>query len=58
MVSLFLTPFSFKLSHTTTDLFYRAKAAENVMQKEVERLKKTVALKDAQIKELEATEGV
>nr|GMD63484.1 hypothetical protein Iba_chr12bCG15300 [Ipomoea batatas] len=42
------------LSYTPTDLFCRAKASENIMQKEVEPLRKQVAAKDERIQDLES----
>ncbi|XP_031090589.1 uncharacterized protein LOC115995632 [Ipomoea triloba] len=46
------------LSHTTNDLFCRAKAAENVVRKEVIPLKESLAAKDKELGEkVQALEG-
>nr|GMD22356.1 serine/arginine repetitive matrix protein 2-like [Ipomoea batatas] len=42
-----------ELSHTTTELYYQAKALDNIREKEVEPLKKLVTSSSARIKELE-----
>nr|GMD63430.1 histone-lysine N-methyltransferase SETD1A-like [Ipomoea batatas] len=42
-----------RLTHTTTDLFCRARALENIREKEVEPLQKQVSSAEIKIKELE-----
>nr|GMD46865.1 suppressor protein SRP40-like [Ipomoea batatas] len=42
-----------RLTHTTTDLFYRARALENIREKEVGPMQKQVTSAEVKIKELE-----
>nr|GMD92240.1 pectin acetylesterase 8-like [Ipomoea batatas] len=51
-VAALLTGLSSQLSHMTTDLFCRAKAAENVVMRDVDPLKRSLAEREAENKQL------